>query len=89
VIRRFLAPYRAGGRRRARKLSTDINLWGEVNSLTMLQLVAFVESKFAIQVRPIDFAPQNFSSVGAIARFIAARRPPPPASAAALDAKER
>jgi acyl carrier protein len=75
VIRRFLAGYRPGGRGRAR-LSGTANLWNEVNSLTMLQLVAFVENRFAIEVRPIDFAPQNFSSVAAIARFVAARRPP-------------
>jgi acyl carrier protein len=48
----------------------------------MLQLVAFIEQKFAIQVRPIDFAPQNFSSIAAIARFVAARRPAADATAA-------
>jgi acyl carrier protein len=76
TIRRFLAGYRPRERRRGRPLSATVNLWTEVNSLTMLQLVAFVEQKFAIQVRPIDFAPQNFSSVAAIARFVAARLPP-------------
>jgi len=33
-----------------------------------------VEQKFAIKVRPIDFAPQNFSSIDAIARFVLRRR---------------
>ena len=50
------------------------NLWRQMSSLTLLQLVAFVEQKFSIKVRPIDFAPQNFSTVAGIARFVAARR---------------
>jgi acyl carrier protein len=81
VIRRFLARYRPAGRGRQR-LAATANLWTEVDSLNMLQLVAFIEQKFAIQVRPIDFAPQNFSSIAAIARFVAARRPAADATAA-------
>jgi acyl carrier protein len=75
VIRRFLAGYRPQGRG-AQRIAATANLWNEVSSLTMLQLVAFIEQKFTIQVRPIDFAPQNFSSIAAIARFVAAQRPP-------------
>jgi len=63
-------------RGRPRQLAANRNLWREVSSLTLLQLVAFVEQKFAIKVRPIDFAPQNFATVSAIARFVAARRRP-------------
>jgi len=74
-IRQFLAAYHPDGRAGSRRLGPGRNLWREVNSLTLLQLVAFVEQKFAITVRPIDFAPQNFSSVAAIAEFVAARRP--------------
>jgi len=77
AIRTFLAAYRPEGpegRGGDRKLAASGNLWREVSSLTMLQLVAFVENKFAITVRPIDFAPQNFSSISAIARLVAARR---------------
>jgi len=75
VIRMFLAGYPAEGRGSLGRLAASRNLWREVSSLTLLQLVVFVEQKFAIKVRPIDFAPQNFSSVAAIARFVAARRP--------------
>lgn len=75
AIRRFLAGFHPEGRGGVRQLAAIQNLWREVNSLTMLQLVSFIENKFAIAVRPIDFAPQNFSSVAAIARFVVARRP--------------
>lgn len=75
VIRTFLAAYHPEPRNAGRRLSASRNLWREVDSLTLLQLVAFVEQKFAFKVRPIDFAPQNFSTVAAIAHFVATRRP--------------
>ena len=77
-MRGFLAAYHPQGRRGSARMAPSRNLWREVGSLTLLQLVAFVEDKFAITVRPIDFAPQNFESVSAIAQFVAARRPPAP-----------
>jgi len=84
VIRKFLAAYHPEESEESeeseqpdspRQLPARRDLWREVSSLTLLQLVAFVEQKFAIKVRPIDFAPQNFSTVQAIARFVAARQP--------------
>jgi acyl carrier protein len=71
AIRAFLAGF---ARQPRGALPAQRNLWREVDSLTMLQLVAFVEQKFSIQVRPIDFAPQNFSTISAIARLVVARR---------------
>lgn len=76
AIRKYLATFHPGGRAAVAKLSPTKNLWREVSSLTMLQLVAYLEEKFAIQVRPIDFAPQNFSTIAAIAKFVASRRTP-------------
>jgi acyl carrier protein len=58
------------------KLETSDNLWREVSSLSMLELVSYVENKFGVVVRPIDFAPQNFSSLAAIARFVVTRSRP-------------
>lgn len=74
VLRQFLARYHAEGRGGLARLRANHNLWRAVSSLTLLELVAFVEERFAITVRPIDFAPQNFSSLSTIARFVAARR---------------
>lgn len=76
AIVQFLVAYHPAGRRGGKRLAASRNLWREVGSLTLLQLVAFVEDRFAIRVRPIDFAPQNFESVAAIATFVAARMPP-------------
>ena len=76
AVRRYLARFHPGGRAAIAKLAVTKNLWREVSSLTMLQLVAYLEEKFAIQVRPIDFAPQNFSTISSIAKFVASRRAP-------------
>jgi acyl carrier protein len=74
AIKSFLAAYHPNGARGAARIANARNLWLEINSLTLLELVAHVEQKFAITVRPIDFAPQNFSSIDAIARFVLRRR---------------
>jgi acyl carrier protein len=70
----FLAGYHRNGARGAGRIASAQNLWLEIDSLTLLELVVYVEQKFAITVRPIDFAPQNFSSIDAIARFVLRRR---------------
>jgi acyl carrier protein len=74
AIRTYLEAHARQPRGAAHPLPADRNLWRDVDSLTMLQLVAFVEHKFSIKVRPIDFAPQNFSTISAIARLVVARR---------------
>ena len=74
AIKSFLAAYHRNGARGAARIASVQNLWLEINSLTLLELVTYVEQKFAITVRPIDFAPQNFSSIDAIARFVLRQR---------------
>ena len=74
AIQSFLAAYHPNGARGAARIAGVQNLWLEVSSLTLLELVTYVEQKFAIAVRPIDFSPQNFSSLGAIARLVLRRR---------------
>jgi acyl carrier protein len=74
TIKSFLAAYHPNGARGATRIASVQNLWLEISSLTLLELVVHVEQKFAIKVRPIDFAPQNFSSIDAITRFVLRRR---------------
>lgn len=71
IIRGFLAQFHADG---MRGIGDGDNLWREVNSLTLLQLVEYVEEKFAIRVKPIDFAPQNFSTIDSIVKFVETRK---------------
>jgi hypothetical protein len=73
AVRGFLAAYHPDGRRGLAAIGERQNLWRQISSLTLLQLVAFVEQRFEIQVKPIDFAPQNFASIAAISRFVGER----------------
>jgi hypothetical protein len=75
AIRRYLSGYRTDGRGSLGRLAPSRSLWREVSSLTLLELVSFLEQHFGITVRPIDFAPQNFESISAIAQFVAAHQP--------------
>ncbi len=43
---------------------------GELDSVSMLELITFVEKQAHIQVRPEDVTLDNFDSVSAIFRFI-------------------
>ena len=74
TIRAFLAEYHPRGRRGIDKIAATDNLWREVNSLNLLLLVEYIEAKFAIRVAPIDFAPQHFSTLASIAKFVVTRR---------------
>jgi len=54
--------------------SEDIFALGFVNSLLAMQLVAFVEKEFAIQVEDADLDLDNFRSIDAISSLIARKR---------------
>nr|HEX4316644.1 hypothetical protein [Kofleriaceae bacterium] len=73
IVRAFLADHHPRGRRGVDKIGAADNLWREVNSLNLLLLVEYLEARFDLKVAPIDFAPQNFSTIGAIAKFVATR----------------
>ena len=77
TIRAFLAEHHPNGRRGIDRIRASDNLWRQVESLNLLLLVEYIEAKFAIAVAPIDFAPQHFSTIASIAKFVVARRPPP------------
>ncbi len=47
---------------------------GLIDSLGVLDLVAFVEETFGIQVGDDDLIPDNFDSVGALVRFVLRQR---------------
>ena len=53
-------------------LDGDVKLFstGELDSVAMLDLITFVESKAGIQIRPEDVTLDNFDSVSSILRFI-------------------
>lgn len=47
---------------------------GVIDSLGVLDIVSFLEESFGVKVEDEELTPQNFESVGALARFVAAKR---------------
>lgn len=47
---------------------------GVIDSLGILDIVAFLEESFGVQVRDEDLAPENFDTLAALERFVEARR---------------
>jgi acyl carrier protein len=43
---------------------------GVIDSLAVMQLVAFIEESFSIKVKDEDIVPENFESIEAISVFI-------------------
>ena len=46
-----------------------------LDSLSLLQLVVFIEERFGITVGEADLLPENFASVNAICTYLRAREP--------------
>ena len=46
---------------------------GVLDSLGILQLTTRIEQVFGIEVTDEDFVPENFATVGALARYVGAR----------------
>ena len=50
---------------------------GIIDSIGFMELVAFVEKEFGIQVGPQELVPDNFDSVNKLARFVTTRQANP------------
>ncbi|MFY9820608.1 MAG: acyl carrier protein [Thermoanaerobaculia bacterium] len=61
------------------QLDEDIFALGFVSSLLAMQLVAFVEKEFGIQVEDSDLDLANFRSIRAISDLVARKSAPAPA----------
>ena len=48
-------------------------LEGILDSMALMQLVAFLETEFEVEIEDIDITKTNFASVGTITRLIAQR----------------
>jgi methoxymalonate biosynthesis acyl carrier protein len=61
------------------QLDEDIFALGFVSSLLAMQLVAFVEKEFGVQVEDADLDLDNFRSIRAISDLVARKSAPAPA----------
>ena len=55
-------------------LPRDAPLWEAVDSLSVLELVEYIEKRFALKVPALDFIPENFATIGRITRYLKRRR---------------
>jgi len=47
---------------------------GIIDSLGVLQLVSFVESRFGLKVSDADLVPENFDSVARLAQYVESKK---------------
>lgn len=73
-IRGFVLDKFPLARKRALKDSDELLESGIVDSLGVLDLVAFLENDFGLQVSDDDLSPENFRSIESIVRFAELRR---------------
>jgi acyl carrier protein len=74
-LRRFLAdnfPLTANGH----SLAGDDSLLeaGVIDSVGVLELIEFIESRYGIQIPDNEVLPENLDSIDAIARYVATKR---------------
>ncbi|EDM79139.1 hypothetical protein PPSIR1_27273 [Plesiocystis pacifica SIR-1] len=48
--------------------------WGILNSLQILSLVDFMETKYSIKIEPTDLRPQNMATISSIAALVRTRQ---------------
>ena len=60
--------------RRSLQLTDSLIESGIIDSLGILDVVAFVESEFGVRVEDEDLTPENFQSVAQIASYVSRRR---------------
>ena len=71
-IREFLAGIVPAHADSLRHLPADAPLWELVGSLNLLELADYLEAAFTIRIEPLHFIPENFRSVGSLARMVRA-----------------
>jgi acyl carrier protein len=75
VLRDHVLPrYAPGTPEDAFSSDEDLLASGRVDSLGIMEIISFVEDAFSVVVDDEDILPENFCSVRAMARFVAAKQ---------------
>lgn len=70
IIQKFILDELAKGRKKTIDVNDDLLGEGIIDSLGILQLVAFIEEKFKYTVPDEDVVIENFMSVNALSRYL-------------------
>ena len=68
-IRAFIAEHLLDGRADL-TLQTPLLEWGVIDSLTLVDLVAFIEGRFGLRVPMSEVTPESFATVHAVATLL-------------------
>ena len=71
-IRLFLAQSAPNRKDEVAALDRHAKIWDALDSLSLLDLVEYVEQRFQVTVTPLELLPQNFTTIDDIVRFIRA-----------------
>lgn len=52
----------------------DLLRGGLIDSMGIMEIVAFIDEEFGVDVDDVDIVPENFSSIGDMARYVASKR---------------
>ena len=47
---------------------------GVIDSLHLIELIDAFETRFGIEIAPEELSPENFGSIGAMARYVSSKR---------------
>jgi acyl carrier protein len=75
-ITNFIVEKFPGARKRQLNDDTALLEAGIVDSIGVLEIVAFIEQTFAITVSDEDLLPENFGSIACIAQFVEGKLEP-------------
>jgi acyl carrier protein len=70
AIRSFVMQQFPAARKRAIDENVRLLESGIVDSLSMLDLVSFLEKSFAIQLSDDELTPENFATIASLANFV-------------------
>lgn len=74
VIREYLVELKGLDQHDAPSDDASLLEQGLIDSLNMMELVTFIESRFGIQVSDDELMPSNFETIGAMERFVSSKR---------------
>lgn len=72
-IRKFLVKHRASG---SGEITADASLLeqGVIDSVTMVDLITFLESRYGIHIDDEEMTPENFDSLNAIVALVSSKQ---------------
>mgnify|MGYP000554322060 CR=1 FL=1 len=75
ILAEYIEKELAKGRKSRIGYDDDLLSEGIIDSLGILQLVAFIEDQFGIHIEDEDVVLENFMSVSALTRYLQSRKP--------------